>query len=177
MIHPFNGIYPQIAQTAFVHEQATVIGDVHIGENSSIWPGVVLRGDLYFIRIGSHSNIQDNSTLHVVTGIYPVVVGDYVTVGHNVVLHGCTVKDRALIGMGAIVLDGAVVEEQAFVAAGALVAPGQVIPPRMLAVGSPAKAIRPLNDDDIMRMEMACQSYLYLKDAYLNESGQMSKNS
>jgi carbonic anhydrase/acetyltransferase-like protein (isoleucine patch superfamily) len=169
MIQPFKGIYPTIAETAFVHDMATVIGDVHIGEHASIWPGVVLRGDLFFIHIGHHSNIQDGSTLHVVTGTYPVIVGDYVTVGHNVVLHGCTVKDRALIGMGAIILDGAVVEEQSFVAAGALVAPGHVIPPRMLAVGSPAKAVRALTDDDIQRMEMAYKSYLELKDAYMAE--------
>ncbi|MBI3949425.1 MAG: gamma carbonic anhydrase family protein [Acidobacteria bacterium] len=176
MIRPFKGVHAKIAETAFVHEMATVIGDVHIGEHSSIWPGAVLRGDLYYIRVGRYTNIQDGSILHVITGKYPTIVGDYVTVGHNVILHGCTVKDRCLIGMGAIVLDDAVVGEQALVAAGSLVAMGQVVPPRTLVAGIPAKVKRELSEEEIQRMEEGCNHYLELKEIYLKESfGQTKK--
>lgn len=176
MIKPFKGAYPKIAETAFVHEMATVIGDVHIGEHSSIWPGAVLRGDLYYIRVGRYTNIQDGSILHVTTGKYPTIVGDYVTVGHGVILHGCTVKDRALIGMGAIVLDDAVVGEQALVAAGSLVAMGQIVPPRTLVAGIPAKVKRELTDEELRRMEEGCKHYLELKELYRKESsGQTEK--
>lgn len=169
MIKPFKGVHPMIAETAFIHEMATVIGDVHIGEHSSIWPGAVLRGDLYYIRVGRYTNIQDGTVLHVRTGRSPVIVGDYVTVGHNVILHGCTVKDRCLIGMGAIVLDDAVVGEEALVAAGAVVQQGQVVPPRTLVAGIPAKVKRELTDEELRRMEEGCQHYLELKEIYLKE--------
>jgi carbonic anhydrase/acetyltransferase-like protein (isoleucine patch superfamily) len=149
---------------------ATVIGDVHIGEHSSVWPGAVLRGDLYYIRIGRYTNIQDGSVLHVRSGQCPAMVGDYVTVGHNVILHGCTVKDRSLIGMGAIVLDDAVVEEQALVAAGAVVQPGQIVPPRTLVAGIPAKVKRELMDEEIGQMQAAWKNYMELKDVYRVES-------
>jgi len=170
MIKPFKGVQPQIAETAFVHEMATVIGDVHIGEHSSIWPGAVLRGDMYYIRIGRYTNIQDGSILHVTAGKYPAIVGDHVTVGHNVVLHGCTVDDHCLIGMGAIVLDDAVIGEGALVAAGALVAMGQVVPPRTLVAGVPAKVKRELTDEELKRMAEGCQHYLELKELYRKES-------
>lgn len=159
-----------MAETAFIHDMATVIGDVHIGEHSSVWPGAVLRGDLYYIRVGRYTNIQDGSILHVRTGQCPVMVGDYVTVGHNVILHGCTVKDGALIGMGAIVLDDAVIEEQALVAAGAVVQPGQVVPPRMLVAGIPAKVKRELTDEEIGQMQAAWKNYLELKEIYRKET-------
>jgi carbonic anhydrase/acetyltransferase-like protein (isoleucine patch superfamily) len=170
MIKPFRGIHPQIAATAFVHESAWIIGDVHIGEHSSIWPGVVLRGDMYYIRIGNYTNIQDNSVVHVKQGKCPTIVGDYVTVGHNVILHGCTVKDRCLIGMGAIVLDDAVVSEGTLVAAGSLVAMGQVVPPRTLVAGMPAKVKRELTDEELKQMQEGCKHYLELKEIYLKES-------
>ena len=170
MIRPFNGVHPKIAATAFIHESAQVIGDVHIGEHSSIWPGVVLRGDMYYIRIGNYTSIQDNSILHVTQGQYPTIVGDYVTVGHNVILHGCTVKDRCLVGMGAIVLDNAVVGEGALVAAGAVVGMGQAVPPRTLVAGIPAKVKRELTDEELKRMEEGCKRYLELKEIYLKEA-------
>jgi carbonic anhydrase/acetyltransferase-like protein (isoleucine patch superfamily) len=170
MIKSFKGVPPQIAETAFIHEMATVIGDVHIGEHSSIWPGAVLRGDLYYIRVGRYTNIQDGSILHVRSGQCPVSVGDYVTVGHNVILHGCTVKDRCLIGMGAIVLDDAVIGEQALVAAGAVVQQGQIVPPRTLVAGIPAKVKRELSDEEIEHMQMAWKNYLELKEIYRKEA-------
>jgi carbonic anhydrase/acetyltransferase-like protein (isoleucine patch superfamily) len=170
MIKPFKGVPPTIAETAFIHEMATVIGDVHIGEHSSIWPGAVLRGDINSIRIGRYTNIQDGSVVHVTTGKYSTTVGDYVTVGHNVILHGCVIKDRCLIGMGAIVLDNAVVGEQALVAAGALVGVDQVVPPRMLVAGIPAKAKRELTDEEIKELERGWQHYLELKEIYRKES-------
>jgi len=170
MIQPFKGVWPQIAETAFIHEMATVIGDVHIGEHSSVWPGAVLRGDLYYIRVGRYTNIQDGAILHVITGKCPTIVGDYVTVGHNVILHGCTVEDRCLIGMGAIVLDDAVVSEGTLVAAGSLVAMGQIVPPRTLVAGTPAKVKRELTDEELKQMQEGCKHYLELKEIYLEES-------
>jgi carbonic anhydrase/acetyltransferase-like protein (isoleucine patch superfamily) len=170
MIRPFKGIHPKIAPTAFVYETAQVIGDVHIGEHSSIWPGVVLRGDMHYIRIGSYTNIQDNSVVHVTQGLFPTVVGDYVTVGHSVILHGCTVKDRCLIGMGSIILDNAVVEEGALVAAGSLVTMNQVVPARTLVAGTPAKVKRELTDEELKQMEEGWKHYLELKEIYLKES-------
>lgn len=170
MIKAFKGIHPQIAATAFVHDMATVIGDVHIGEHSSIWPGAVLRGDLHYIRIGRYTNIQDGSILHVRSGACPTIVGDYVTVGHNVILHGCTVNDRCLIGMGAIVLDDAVIGEGALVAAGAVVQQGQIVPPRTLVAGVPAKVKRELTDEEVEHMQQAWKNYLELKEIYLKDS-------
>jgi carbonic anhydrase/acetyltransferase-like protein (isoleucine patch superfamily) len=170
MIKAFKGVYPQIAETAFVHEMATIIGDVHIGEHSSIWPSVVARGDMHYIRIGRYTNIQDGSVLHVTTGIYPTIVGDYVTVGHKVILHGCTVKDRCLIGMGSIVLDDAVIGEQALVAAGSLVKMGSVVPPRTLVAGVPAEVKRELTDQEVEHLERGWKHYLELKETYRKES-------
>jgi carbonic anhydrase/acetyltransferase-like protein (isoleucine patch superfamily) len=125
-----------------------VVGDVELGEGSSIWFQSVVRGDVNRIRIGARTNIQDHSTVHVTGGTHPTVVGDDVTVGHRVVLHGCTVKDRCLVGIGAIVLDGAVVEEEAMVGAGALVPPGMVVPSGTLVLGAPAKVKRTLSDEE-----------------------------
>ncbi len=169
MIQSHKGIHPRIAETAFVHEMATVIGDVEIGEHSSIWPGAVVRGDMHYIRIGRYTNIQDNSVLHVIQGKYPTIVGDYVTIGHNVILHGCTVRDYCLIGMGAIVLDNATIGEHALVAAGSLVKVGQVVPPRTLVAGAPAEIKRQLTDQEIEQMQNAWKHYLDLKELYLKE--------
>ncbi|MBI1955831.1 MAG: gamma carbonic anhydrase family protein, partial [Acidobacteria bacterium] len=121
MIRSFGGIAPQIAPTAYVDETAQIIGDVVIEEHASIWPNVVIRGDVNYIRIGSHTNIQDNSVLHVGTDRYPLLVGDRVTVGHNVVLHGCRIESRCLIGIGAVVLNGVQIGEGSIVAAGSVV--------------------------------------------------------
>ena len=136
MIRAYKGITPQIAPTAFIESSAQVIGDVHIGEESSVWFNCVLRGDVYYIRIGSHTNIQDGTVIHVTNGRYATVLGDYVTVGHSAVLHGCTIKDRVLVGIGAIVLDNVTVGEDSFIAAGALVTPGTTV------IGQGSKPIR-----------------------------------
>ncbi len=138
---------PTIDKTAFVHEKAIVIGDVTLGKKVSIWPGAVLRGDVNSIEIGDYSNIQDNSVVHVDFDI-PVVVGKYVTVGHSVTLHDCTVGDGALIGMGSTLLDGVEVGEGAIIAAGSLLAPRTKVPPRTLWRGAPAKQVSGLNDEE-----------------------------
>jgi carbonic anhydrase/acetyltransferase-like protein (isoleucine patch superfamily) len=137
-----------LAPTAWVAPGAVVTGDVVVGEGSSIWFQTVVRGDVNHIRIGARTNIQDHSMIHVTGGTHPTVVGDDVTVGHRVVLHGCTVKDRCLVGIGAIVLDGAVIEEEAMVGAGALVPPGMVVPSGKLVLGAPARVKRDLTAEE-----------------------------
>lgn len=144
VILAYDGKSPRLAPTAWVAPGAVVAGDVEIGEGSSIWFQTVVRGDVNRIRIGARTNIQDHSMIHVTGGTHPTVVGDDVTVGHRVVLHGCTVRDRSLVGIGAIVLDGAVIEEEAMVGAGALVPPGMVVPSGKLVLGAPAKVKRDL---------------------------------
>lgn len=167
-IHAFAGIIPTIDPTAFVHPDAVVIGDVWIGPESSIWPGVVIRGDVQCIRIGAGVNIQDGAILHVsrATEKKPdglaLRIGDQVIVGHNAILHACTLRTGCMIGMGAIVLDGAVVEEQAMVGAGALVSPGKTVLARELWVGSPARRLRELSQEEINGMESIEKNYRQL---------------
>lgn len=148
MIESYKGKMPDIDASVFVHESAVITGDVVLKSHASIWCNAVLRGDTGEIIIGAYSNIQDNCTVHNSTGI-PVVVGEYVTVGHNAVLHSCTVGDRSLIGMGAIILDRAIIGCNCLIGAGALVTPGQVIPDNSLVLGSPAKVVRELTEADI----------------------------
>ena len=139
---------PRIHRDAWVAPGAVVVGDVEIGAGSSLWYGVVARGDVHSIRIGVRTNVQDNSVLHVTKGRYACVLGDEITVGHRAVVHGCTIGDGALVGIGAIVLDGARVGEGALVGAGCLVPPGVEIPPRSLVLGIPGRVIRPLSDEE-----------------------------
>lgn len=146
-----------------VAANATLVGDVTLGDNASIWYGAVVRGDTGPIHIGSNTNIQDNAVLHGSPGS-PLTIGDNVTVGHAAIVHGCTVKDGALVGMGAILLNGCVVGEEAMVAAGALVTGGTVIPPMMLAMGSPAKVIRPLREDELGHNRIGTVEYLHLSE-------------
>jgi carbonic anhydrase/acetyltransferase-like protein (isoleucine patch superfamily) len=160
MIAAYAGRTPRVDPTAFIVESATVIGDVVIGPESSIWFGAVLRGDIESIRIGARSNVQDNATLHVVGGKFGTTLGDGVTVGHNAVVHGCIVEDGCLIGMGAIVLDGVVIGTESLVGAGTLVAPGTRIPPRSLVLGRPGKVIRPVSDDELERMCSSASNYV-----------------
>jgi len=160
MIVAYAGRAPRLDSTAFVVDSATVIGDVVIGPESSVWFGAVVRGDIEAIRIGARSNVQDNATLHVVGGKFGTTLGDGVTVGHNAVVHGCVVEDGALVGMGAIVLDGAVIGAESLVAAGALVAPGTRIPPRSLVLGSPGRVVRPLSDDELERIRSSASNYV-----------------
>ena len=170
MLIALEGLTPQLDPTAYVHSSAHVIGDVHIGAHSSVWFHAVLRGDVERIRIGARTNIQDNATVHVTRGRHPTLVGDDVTVGHNVVLHGCSVADGCLIGMGAIVLDGAVVGARSLVGAGALVTPGTDIPPQSLVLGSPAKRVRALNDDELERLRVSAANYVSLAERYRQAS-------
>jgi gamma-carbonic anhydrase len=148
VILAYGGTSPRLAPTAWVAPGAVVVGDVEVGEGSSLWFQTVVRGDVNRIRIGARTNIQDHSMVHVTGGTHPTIVGDDVTVGHRVVLHGCTVKDRCLVGIGAIVLDGAVVEEEAMIGAGALVPPGMVVPSGKLVLGAPAKVKRDLTAEE-----------------------------
>ncbi len=169
MIIPHKGVTPRVAATAFIADGARVIGDVHIGAHSSVWFNCVLRGDCYHIRIGECTNIQDNTVIHVTQGRFATIIGDRVTVGHSTVLHGCTIKDRCLIGIGAIVLDDVLIEEESFIAAGSLVTPGTVIPPRSMVMGAPAKIRREVTDAEVARINEHWQHYVEYKNAYLAE--------
>jgi carbonic anhydrase/acetyltransferase-like protein (isoleucine patch superfamily) len=169
MIAAYAGRAPRLDPSAFVVESATVIGDVVIGPESSVWFGAVVRGDIESIRIGARTNVQDNATIHVVGGKYGTRLGDGVTVGHNAVVHGCTIEDGVLVGMGAIVLDAAVVGAESLVAAGALVAPGSRIPPRSLVLGTPGKVVRPINDEELERIRSSAANYVGYAQRYRAE--------
>jgi carbonic anhydrase/acetyltransferase-like protein (isoleucine patch superfamily) len=164
---------PKIAASAFVAESVDIIGDVEIGENSSVWFQSVLRGDIDPIRVGANSNIQDGTVVHTMLGS-PVTVGDWVTVGHRAVLHGCTIENHCLIGMSAVLLNNVVVGEGSIVAAGAVVLENTVIPPRSLYVGLPAHFQRQLVESDRRFIDMHAAHYLQYKENYLAESGKKS---
>jgi carbonic anhydrase/acetyltransferase-like protein (isoleucine patch superfamily) len=168
MIHIYRGRLPRIAPSAYVADSADVIGDVEIGENASIWFGAVVRGDIEPISIGPNSNIQDGSVVHTMIGS-PVVVGDWVTVGHRAVLHGCIVENQCLIGMGAILLNDVRVGEGSIIAAGAVVSEKTVIPPRSLYLGVPARFRRELTESDQQFIRMHAVHYLEYKEVYLAE--------
>lgn len=169
LVRPFAGKSPRVHESAFAVDDAIVIGDVEIGPDSSLWFGTVVRGDVNAIRIGARTNVQDCSVVHVTSGTHPTLVGDDVTVGHRVTLHGCTVKDRCLVGIGAIVMDGAVVGEESIVGAGALVPPGMVVPPRKLAVGAPARVKRDLTPEEIAHLSRSAANYVAYARQYLAE--------
>lgn len=157
---------PVIHDSVFLADGARVIGDVEIGADSSIWFNAVVRGDIRFIRIGSRTNIQDNCTVHVTTDTHETIIGNSVTVGHRAILHGCTVHDHVLIGMGSIVMDGAVVHSLALVAAGALVPPGMIVPEGMLVAGVPAKIIRPLRQPERESILFSATHYCDIVQGY-----------
>ncbi len=167
MIHPFKGNSPKIDDSAFVVESAQIIGDVIIGEESSVWFNAVIRGDVNHIQIGNHTNIQDGCVLHVARKTLPLIVGDEVTVGHNVTLHACTIGSRCLIGMGAVVMDGAEIGEHSIVGAGALVTPGTKIPPGSLVLGSPAKVKRELTEEEKRGIRESAANYVGDIENYL----------
>ncbi len=172
-IRTFQGVAPTVDDTVLVDDTALVIGDVHIGEDSSIWPMTVVRGDVNGIRIGRRTNIQDSSVIHVthphedMPDGYAVSVGDNVTVGHRVILHGCTVGDHCLVGMGSTIMDGAVLEPFVLLGAGSLVSPGKVLEGGYLWLGSPVRKVRPLSEDERKWIEYSAQHYVDLKNQHL----------
>lgn len=148
MLYRYKDKEPEIGENVFIAPDAVVLGDVTIGKNSSIWFGSVVRGDVHFIRIGENTNVQDLSMLHVTTDRHPLIIGSYVSLGHRVTLHGCTLADYAFVGIGAIALDGSSIGEFSILAAGSLLPPGKEIPPGMVAMGSPAKVVREITDKE-----------------------------
>ncbi len=175
-LRPFLNHTPKIGDNVFVDPTAVVIGKVTLADDVSVWPLVVIRGDVNFIEIGARSNIQDGSVLHVASKRndlpdgYPLIVGEDVTVGHKVMLHGCTVGDRCLIGMGALVMDGAVIENDVLLAAGSLVAPGKVLESGYLYQGHPARRVRALSESELDKLRTGAAHYVSLKNAYIDPS-------
>ena len=167
MIRRYRGKTPRIASSAFVEESAQVIGDVEVGENSSLWFYVVARGDVHRIRVGANSNIQDGTILHGEQDRFPVSIGDWVTVGHRCILHGCTVEDRCLIGMGAIVLNHVRIGAGSIVGAGALIPENTVVPPGSVYLGVPGRRVRDVTSEDRERIERHAKSYIRQKDFHL----------
>lgn len=159
MIYPFRGITPKIHATAFKTRSSEIIGDVEIGADCSIWFNVVIRGDVHWIKIGDGTNVQDGSILHVTHKKSPLSIGKNVTIGHLAMLHGCTIKDFVLVGMKAVVMDDAEIGEESIIGAGALVTQGTKIPPRSLVLGSPAKVIRPLKEEEIKFLHQSAENY------------------
>jgi carbonic anhydrase/acetyltransferase-like protein (isoleucine patch superfamily) len=168
-IRPYRGQHPQIAASAYIDPASVVIGDVVIGEDSSVWPLSVIRGDVNYIRIGARTNIQDGSILHVMKDEYPLILGDEITVGHSVTLHGCTIMSRCLIGMRATILNGAVIGEGCIIAAGTLLTERTTIPPRSLVMGTPGKVKRTLTAIDQSTIDMYARRYVEYKNIYRRE--------
>jgi len=160
MIRSFKGQAPRVAATAYVDVSAQVIGDVELGADASVWMNAVVRGDVGPIRIGARTSVQDLTVVHCTRGKHFATLGADVTVGHSVTLHGCTVRDRVLVGMAATIMDGAVIEEDSIVGAGALVTPGATFPPRSLIVGAPARVKRPLTDEEVASILQSARNYV-----------------
>ncbi len=173
MIHKFKDILPQIGENSWIAPSADVIGEVACGSDCSIWFGCVVRGDVHYIKIGNRVNIQDLSMVHVThykkadkSDGNPTIIGDDVTIGHRVMLHGCVIEDACLIGMSATILDGAVIGKESIVGAGALVTKGKIFPPRSLIMGSPAKVVRELSDDEVKELYASASRYVEFKKDY-----------
>lgn len=171
-IRSYLGFTPTIHKRVFIDQQATVIGQVELDDDSSVWPQAVLRGDVNFIKVGKNSNIQDGSIVHVTrdrnnNGGHPTVIGDNVTVGHGVMLHGCTIEDNVLIGIGAIILDGSTIEKNVIIAAGSVVPPGKTMKSGYLYLGNPAKPLRELSQSEIDFFPVSAANYAALKNDYL----------
>ena len=169
MIRSYKGVTPQFPDTCYIDDSAQLIGDVIVGEHSSIWMNSVLRGDVHQIRVGHYSNVQDNCVLHGMKELYGVYLGDYVSVGHNAILHGCTIEARCLIGMGSIILNGAVVGSGSIIAAGTLIPEKTIVEPNSLWMGSPGKFRRHLNEKDQEMILRYAENYLGYKESYLRE--------
>jgi carbonic anhydrase/acetyltransferase-like protein (isoleucine patch superfamily) len=174
-IRSHRGISPTLGQRVFIDCAATVIGDVHLGDDCSVWPGAVIRGDVHSIRIGARSNIQDNAVLHIThasdfnPGGWPLTIGDDVVVGHRAILHGCTLGDRILVGNGAIVNDGAICHDEIIIGAGCMVPPGKVLGSGFVYVGNPCRVLRPVSSSEIKFFTYSPGNYVKLKDQYLAE--------
>ena len=169
MIRSYKGVTPTVLPSCYVDESAQLIGDVVLGENASVWMNAVLRGDVHSIRVGANSNIQDCSVLHGMLNQWPVIVGNWVTVGHSVTLHGCVVEDRCLIGMGVVILNGARIGAGSIIAAGTLIPEGTIVEPRSLWMGMPGKFRKQLADDDQEMILRYGKNYLGYKEQYLAE--------
>jgi gamma-carbonic anhydrase len=172
MLKTYRGIAPTIAPSAFIEDTAVVIGDVTIGSESSVWFHAVIRGDVHFIRIGHRTNIQDLCLLHVAHDTHPLTLGDNITVGHHVVLHGCTIQDRVLIGMGAIIMDGVVIEEDCIIGAGALITARTHIPSKSLVMGTPAKVKRMLTETEVQGIKESAANYIRYAQQYVAEQNE-----
>ncbi len=172
-VRAFGGAMPVLGARVWVDPAAVVIGRVEIGDDASLWPAAVARGDVNFIRIGARTNVQDGSVLHVThdgpysPGGKPLLIGDDVTIGHRVMLHACTIGDRCLLGMSSTILDGAELAEEVFLGAGSLVPPGKRLEARSLYRGSPARRVRPLTDEELAMLRYSAKHYVRLKDRYL----------
>ncbi|NOH64756.1 MULTISPECIES: gamma carbonic anhydrase family protein [Vibrio] len=180
-LRSYKDTRPVIGERVYIDQSSVLVGDIKIGDDSSIWPLVAARGDVNHIHIGKRTNVQDGSVLHVThknqenPDGYPLIIGNDVTVGHKVMLHGCIIKDRVLVGMGAIVLDGAVIEEDVMIGAGSLVPPGKTLESGYLYVGSPVKQARPLNDKERAFLQKSADNYVQNKEDYLHHVDVISK--
>ena len=175
MILPYQEMTPRLSKNAWIAQGATVIGDVTMGEDSAVWFGCVVRGDVHYIKIGDRTNIQDLSMVHVThykkedrSDGHPTIIGNDVTVGHRVMLHGCTIEDACLIGMSATILDGAVIGKESIVGAGSLVTKNKRFPPRSLIMGSPAKVVRELTQEEVTELYASAKRYVAFKNNYTN---------
>jgi len=167
MLHEYKGIWPKLGARVYVAEGAQIVGDVEIGDHSSVWYNCVIRGDVHYVRIGQPTNIQDGSIGHVMRGTSPLILKDYVTVGHGVTMHGCTIESHCLIGMRAILLNDVVVGEYSIIGAGALITERTVIPPRSLVLGLPARVERPLTEEEVASIDEYARRYYEYKETYL----------
>ncbi|NPB04890.1 MAG: gamma carbonic anhydrase family protein [Aquificae bacterium] len=174
LIKPYKGWYPKVDPTAFLADTATVIGNVEIGERSSVWFGAVVRGDVHFIKIGRYSNVQDNAVVHVthytkpdMSDGFPTIIGDFVTIAHSAVVHGAIIGNTVLIGIGAVVLDGAKIGDDTLVAAGSLVPPGKEYPPGVLLMGRPAEVKRELTPEEVQKIKQNALNYAKYAEEYL----------
>jgi len=174
MIRSFKGTSPTIDKTAYVDLSAQVIGDVHIGSESSVWMNVVIRGDVNHIRIGKRSNIQDLTMIHVMRETHPTIIGDEVTIGHSAIIHGTTIEDRVLVGMGALLLNGVHIEHDCVIAAGTLITEGTRIPARSLVMGRPGKVKRELTDEEVAEIRWYADNYVNYRLDY-NSVARVSK--
>jgi carbonic anhydrase/acetyltransferase-like protein (isoleucine patch superfamily) len=168
VLRSFRGVAPRVHPTAFVDESAQIIGDVEIGEESGVWMGAVLRGDIHAIRVGIRTNIQDGTVVHVMSGSHPTTIGDSVTIGHGAIVHGCTIEGRCLIGMGAILLNGVHVGSGSIVAAGTLLVEGMKVPPQSLVMGNPGKVKRLLTQAEVADIQQYADRYVQYRLDYLH---------